>query len=46
MISSKIQSTKSQEELYMGIALAFLGIVAVCSLVYFLMEWIDKKKKK
>jgi hypothetical protein len=30
----------------MGIALAFLGIVAVCSLVYFLMEWIDKKKKK
>ncbi len=30
----------------MGIALAFLIIVAVCSFVYFLMEWIDKKKKK
>ncbi len=30
----------------MGIALAFIGIVVVCVLVYFLLELIDKNKKK
>ncbi len=30
----------------MGIALVFIGIVAVCALIYFLLELADKKKKK
>jgi len=30
----------------MALAVTFLCIVVVCALVYFLMELIDKKKKK
>lgn len=30
----------------MAIAGTFVGIVAVCALIYFLMELADKKKKK
>jgi len=29
----------------MALAVTFIGIVVVCTLVYFLMELVDKKKK-
>lgn len=30
----------------MALAVTFIGIVIVCALVYFLMELVDKNKKK